>query len=153
MTAASWQAIILALIVSVIAPLIVSLTTNSSRRADKAQDWARQDAVAQQAAEAAKLLLSANERVASSTAAIVSTAVATNSKLDVIHALVNSNMTAAMQDSLDSSLRELATLRELVELRRSTSGEPSMETTSAIALAEAKINELRTTLEDRKKAS
>lgn len=74
----------------------------------------------------------------------------TNQKLDQIHTLVNSNMTAAMQDSLDSTIRERAALIELSTSRKDANKEPTQDTVSAIALADAKISELRVTLEYRR---
>lgn len=134
-----YESIIVALIVSVLAPTIVAWQTNRSRRAEKREDWARLDQVRDQAAEAARLLVQSNN--------------VTNSKLDVIHTLVNSNMTAAMQDALDSTIRERAALMELAELRRATGSDPKAETTAAIALASSIIADLQATLADRRKSA
>lgn len=114
---------------SVTAPLIINLLTQRSRRAEKLEDYARQDKVAEraeraaekvsevaeQAAEAAALLVqrqdaaaeaaaaaavdlvAANDRLAKET---VKAAVIVNGKLDQIHTLVNSNLSAAMDDRL-----------------------------------------------------
>ncbi len=70
-------------------------------------------------------------------------------KLVVIHQLVNSNMTAMMQDSLDSTIREKAALVELRESRKDLGKEPTKDSLLAIAMAEAKIQELKTKLSER----
>lgn len=132
------------------------------RREEKQEDWARQDkvaeqaeraaalllerqdAVAAQAAEAASLLLDANERVAE-------TAAVTNGKLDVIHTLVNSNMTAAMQAELDATVRELAMMHEVIDMKRAAGAEPSVAALAAVEATATKIDELQVTLADRLK--
>src|SRR5512140_1941118 len=85
-------------------PIILSALTNTNTRRMREQDWERQDEVARKAADAADALLEANKT--------------TNSKLEVIHTLVNSNMTAAMQAELDATERELALMKSVVELHR-----------------------------------
>ena len=137
-----WLAVIAAVTSGTISPLLLSMLTNRQRRRDKLEDWARQDAVAAQAAAAAELLLAANERVASGTKV-------TNDKLDVIHTLVNSSMTAAVQAEHDATVRELAMMREVVALHRAAGREVSGESLAAIAATESKIAELKTTLADR----
>lgn len=133
-----------AIITGAVAPLATVLIANRGRRKDKEQDWARQDAVAAQAAEAAKLLLAANERVAA-------TAEAANAKLDVIHTLVNSNLTAAMQAELDATVRELAMMNEVIDLKRANGHEPSVNTLATVKATELRISELKATLADRLK--
>jgi CO dehydrogenase/acetyl-CoA synthase alpha subunit len=145
---------------TVFSPLILSHMAARARRTEKQLDWARedkvaaqaaeaaalllarQDAVAAQAAEAARLLLAANERVAR-------TAAVTNRKLDVIHTLVNSNLTAAMQAEHDATVRTLAMMREVVDLRRAAGNEPSPETLAAIEATETRIGEQTAALDDR----
>lgn len=102
----------------------------------------RQDAVAAQAAEAAQLLLIANERVAN-------TARATNEKLDTIHTLVNSNMTAAMQAELDARAGQLVTMKEIIALRREHGADPTPEASAAVTAATERIRELQANLYER----
>lgn len=73
----------------------------------------------------------------------------TNYKLDVIHTLVNSNMTAAMQAELDATVRQLALMREVTELKKTAGHDPSEETLAALELTRVKISELRAVLRDR----
>jgi hypothetical protein len=153
---------------SVISPLVLSILNNRSRRAEKLEDYARQDAVAAKAEEAAKLLLErqkvtaseaatvarklldANDRVADAAKVAVETAQVTNTKLDLIHTLVNSNMTTAMKSEFDAVVRELAMMREVVILNKAAGREPSLDTLAAIKSTEGKITELRAVLSDRK---
>ena len=139
----NWESIVVALIASLVSPTVLSWMTISARRKDLVDDRRRQDEVAARVDEAAKLVVIAKDELARS-------GTITNGKLDVIHKLVNSNMTAAMQDSLDSAVRERAALIELAEIAARRRQKPRQETLSAIALAEARIAELRATLDDRK---
>jgi hypothetical protein len=101
--------------------------------------------VARQAAVAAELLVANNEQVAAGQ-------LETSRKLDTIHTLVNSNMTAAMQSEFEAVVRELAVMREIMELRRVSGQEPTQDTLSAIASTETKMHELDAALADRAKA-
>lgn len=132
------EVIVGVLIASFIGPVTLLVLTNRYRR----EDWARQDRVADRAAETAELLLANNQAVAD-------TAEVTNNKLDVIHTLVNSNMTAALQGELDSTRANLATLRELIALRVSQGQEPNNDTLAALATLEAKVKKLAANLSDR----
>ncbi len=102
----------------------------------------RQDQAADKAAEAAELLLAANERVAQ-------TAQSTNDKLDTIHTLVNSNMTAALQAEFDATVREEAMMQEVIELKRAAGREPSETAQAALITTRAKIAELSANLTTR----
>jgi hypothetical protein len=150
------QAVWIALIVAAPAaavPVLVAWITGVQRRKEKKQDYARQDAVADRlaarqdaiaakAAEKAELLLDANERVAH-------TAMLTQEKLDVIHVLVNSNMTAAMQAELTAMEEVLAMRLELAEDRTAAGQQPRPELLAAITNARSKVAELRSALSDR----
>ena len=136
-----------------ISPMIMAWLTNRNRRLERMEDYARQDLVAERAdkvaeaaakkaAEAANLLLAANERVAE-------TAIATNQKLDVIHTLVNSNMTAALQSEFEATSRELSMMREVIDLKRIGGHEPTIASLAAIEATEIKLQELEAVLADR----
>jgi hypothetical protein len=151
------------LAVGILAPAWLLSRTERIHREDRQADWDRQDQVAEKAEkaaadlaksqkriadkaeEAATLLLANNERVAQTQAE-------TNGKLDVIHTLVNSNMTAAMQSEFDAVSRELAMMREVAALKQAAGQEPSAETTAAIGATEAKLHELDAALADRAQA-
>lgn len=144
----------------ILSPAILAYITGRQRRHEKLEDYARQDLVAErvteaadktrevahQAAEAARLLVASN-LVAAETAA-AATAL-TNGKLDQIHTLVNSNMTAAMQAELDATRALLAMMREFRDFK-ATAGKPaSRQALAAIEETERKVGELATTLDDR----
>lgn len=150
--------ILVALIVGVtgvITPALLAFLAGRQRREDKREDWARQDAVADQVADAARkaeevaaqaagaadLLLAANERVAH-------TAAVTNEKLDVIHTLVNSNMTAAMQAELTAVEAQRAVLLEVITLKED-SGVSTVDPRATVDVLESRISELRAVLADR----
>jgi hypothetical protein len=135
--------------------------SDQRHREDRQADWDRQDSVAakaakatedlaesqkkiaDQAAVAARLLLANNERVATSQ-------LETNGRLDVIHGLVNSTLSAAMQSEFDATKRELAMMREVMALKQSAGLEPTEETIAAIIATETRLAELDQTLIDRK---
>jgi|GEM_PF-2731212 hypothetical protein len=131
-------------VVAIVAPVILALILGWQQRRAKREDWAREDAVAAKAAEAARLLLAANERVAETTQV-------TNDKLDVIHTLVNSNVTKEMEARLEGSRREVAALREIVELRKQSGQDPTEEALAAILSTEEGVHELENDLADRRR--
>jgi uncharacterized membrane protein len=141
---------ILAIFASVTAPLILMNRTAAMHREDRLADWARQDAVAAEAkAAAAKVaaqLQVVDQRVAEK-------ADATNDKLDVIHTLVNSNMTAAMQAELDAIRREIVMMREVVALNLAAGRQPTVEALAAIEATQVKITTLEAQLADREIAA
>jgi hypothetical protein len=162
-----WTPIIVAIGV-IVGPLLLAYLTGRQRSRDKAEDWARQDAVAAQAAEAARLLeerqdavarkaaeaarllLAANERVAKQSR---EAADVVNGKLAQIHELVNSNLTTQMEEAHGALTQQLVLMREVVALNRAAGREPSTGAVDAIAVIEAKVGELRAKLADRAKAT
>jgi hypothetical protein len=136
-------------IVGLVTLLITTIVPWWLARKAKQQDWDREDKVAEQAAQAAKLLLAANERVAGTSAVM-------NGKLDVIqegqkviHTLVNSNLTSEMEERLASDERGLVSLNEIVRLNRLQGHEPSHEARAVIQSTEKRIGELKSKLKDR----
>jgi len=96
------EVIIVAVIVSVVAPLISGWVANRLRHSEKLEDWARQDRVE----GLARQNLEQNQRIADYAPLV-------DSKLDVIHTLVDGNITAAVQSELDATRRELLLMQEL----------------------------------------
>lgn len=139
------DAVLISAIVSVSTTVQMILTSRGKRK-EKEQDYAREDAVASRAAEAARLLAVNTEKVAE-------TAQKTSDKLDVIHGLVNSNMTAAIQAELDATAREAAMIQEVIDLKRASGIEPAIEALAALDSARKKIAELTTGLAGRASAS
>jgi hypothetical protein len=169
-----WTSVILAAGV-VVGPLLLAYLTGRQRSKDKQEDWARQDAVAAkadavadqaaeaarllrerqdevatQAAEAARLMLAANERVAKQSA---DAAEVVSGKLGQIHELVNSNLTAQMEEAHGALTQQLVLMREVIALHRAAGREPSAEAVEAIALIGTKVGELHAKLADRAKAT
>jgi hypothetical protein len=70
-----------------------------------------------------------------------------------IHTLVNSNLTAQMNDTLDATVRDLASLQEIVALKERDGREPTPEALQVIEATESRIGELRAKLRDRAEAT
>lgn len=138
------EVLITAVVVSLLSPVVLAIVTGRQRRAEKQLDWAREDVVAEKAAEVAKVLGAKLDSTKETTIKAVS---GTNKKLDTIHTLVNSNMTAAMQSELDALVAQLALMREVISLK----GTPSDDTMNTVKILEGRIAELRASLHDRTK--
>ena len=131
---------------AIISPVLVIWASGRRDSTARREDWARQDNVAAKAAVAAQLLVDSNKKVAVVAAELGKETIG---KLDQIHTLVNSQMTAAMTDALDADQRTLAMMRELVDVKRKIGEEPTQQSLDAISAVEAKISERRAMLEDR----
>jgi hypothetical protein len=139
---AVWIALIAAIPVALTGPLIAYMNERS-RRKDREEDRLERMEVAARAHEGANLL-------AINTAKAATTAQEANSKLvevakvaNVIHTLVNSQLTGSKQAEFNAITRELALLHEL-------GGEhPSPRITEAIKTAEINLAELKAVLADR----
>lgn len=121
-------------------------------------EWERQDKVAAQAAEAASLLLAANERVAKASGEMKEQLNGLDKKVDVVHTWVNSKMTEEMQNRLEEMQnrlgemqRSLVGLQEIVSLKKDVGHEPSPEALAAIADMKLRIEELKLRIEELKK--
>lgn len=160
---ATWVPVWVALVVataSMLGPVLLARRLDHQLRRSKAEDYARQDKVAEQAANAARLLKQAQEEAANRAAEaaalllesnerVAHTAALTDKKLDQIHVLVNSSMTASMQAELDATTRVLALLRQVVVLHTAAGRPPAGEALATIEATEHKVSELRTALSDR----
>lgn len=127
-------------------PIVVDWNRQRARSRERQEDRKERAAVAGQAAAAARALSESNDKIAKAAKAVEEK---TMEQLNLIHGAVNSNLTQAIRDSLDSSVRELASLKELIELRRAQGQEPSVEALATIETTEARIIELRHKLADR----
>lgn len=134
---------------SIVSPMLLAWLTNRQRRQEKIEDYARLDVVAAQAAEAARLLVQTNKAVAEVGAQAAIAAQGTNDKLDTIHVLVNSNMTAAMRAELDARKAQLVVMEEMMALNLGVGREPSPAATAAIDGLAHQIDELAANLDDR----
>jgi hypothetical protein len=70
-------------------------------------------------------------------------------KLDTIHVLVNSTLTAAKDAQRAGAERELILLREMRDVHLDSGREPSERDNAHIAEAEQRVRDLRAELEDR----
>lgn len=102
------------------------------------------EANAEVAGKVATVAISAGQ-VADKVAIVAENADKVNEKLDVIHTLVNSSMTAAIQSQYDDKVEKLAMMREMMRM----SGKPNADMTAAIKATEIKIAELKETLDER----
>lgn len=153
-----------ALFASVTAPLLLLYLSARTHRRDRLEDYKRQDQLADEArlsregvdavgAEITRQLEVREAREQEIADKLEHNQAETSGKLDVIHELVNSRMTAALQAELDSVRRELALMRELTALKSSQGmGDPTPETLAAMIAAEKRIGELISIIEDRKEA-
>jgi inorganic triphosphatase YgiF len=96
--------------------------------------------------EAARLLVIANTAIAQAVQD-------TSSKLEVVHKLVNSNMSAALQAKLDALETSLAMMREVIDLKRAAGREPTPEALAAIQSTESKIRDTRGMIAQRETAT
>jgi hypothetical protein len=136
---------------SITAPLILAHRTERMHREDMLSDYQRQDkvaAAAKAATEAAQMSAAAIKEHTEVTVVKLDDA---NQKLDVIHGLVNSNMSGAMQSELDALVTSAAMMREVIDLKRAARQEPSEEAVKALHDTEAKIAKLRVAMNDRLK--
>jgi hypothetical protein len=138
-SAAIWVAIIVAIpavAASTVAPLLIARQQNR-----------RQDVVARQAAEAAKLLKADNEKTAALLLAANRAAAelsvqadqATQAKLQQIHVLVNSNLTEAQERELAAMKALLVAMREVVALSRKLGLEPASTSLAEITNIEERV--------------
>lgn len=133
---------VLAVFASVTAPLILLHRSEKMHREDRLADYKRQDEIAARAAAAQKA-------VADQAAEAAGLLLQSNGKLDVIHALVNSNMTAVMQAELDATRRELALMLENGRLNAAAGHRQTAEALAAIEATTAKVTELASSMNDR----
>ena len=91
------QVVFVAVIVSVIAPLVLGMVTARQQRATNREDWARQDVLAQRvkadAAELAALTEASRKQVTQRLDSI-------DTRVGQVHVLVNGRLTAALQAAL-----------------------------------------------------
>jgi len=127
-------------------PIILSVITATQRRKEKVEDYARQDGVAAQAREAARLLLAANERVARQTAAA---ATETQSQLKQIHTLVNSKLTEEMKRSLIALKAQIVLLRRVINLDFAANTETIEADRAMLSSLERTVEELSSSLTER----
>lgn len=147
-------------VIGALAPVLLIRANGRERRKDQIQTWKRDDKVAEQAAEAARLLLAAQresiartdevaEHVAASQSATEAKLEANAAKLEVIHKLVNSTLTAALLASLDASRGELVAVLKMADLQRAHGSGPSEDELASILALRRKVGELSAEMQER----
>lgn len=90
-----------------------------------------------------------DQRILNAIAVIGATQAEQGRALAQIHALVNSNLTASMRSELEATVRDVASMREVIALRRAAGHEPSQEAIAAVEATDNRIYELRASLTDK----
>lgn len=150
-------------ILGVVSPLLIAGQINRNSRAQKVLDWEREDkvaaraeAVAAKAAEAAELVIKRQEALDAKTdevaRLVASSTNETNTQLQKIHGLVNSQYTEAIKSELSATQDTLAMMSELIANNKKAGIEPTLQMESAFRGREAKIAELEETLRIREEA-
>jgi hypothetical protein len=140
-----------AIFTSLTAPTLLFYMTARQHTRDKRQDWARQDLVAKRVAEATE---AAQEIAHAATAAqdLAATHLRkVGETVEVVHTLVNSDKTAAMQRELDDKRNALVMLREINRLQALAGGEPTEESLGAISATKSRIESLTAEMAERHK--
>jgi hypothetical protein len=146
-------AVCTAIFSSVTAPIILAQRTERMHRADQLEEYRRQDVVAKQAADVAARLLKAQEAEVVRTDEVARLAAKnsqqTKLKLDRIHTLVNSDMTAALQAQQDQAQIMVGTLKRVIQLAQAKGEKPDPEDLRELESAQASITRLEAVLADR----
>lgn len=109
----------------------------------------RVEQVAKQAKEAAELLVIRQDAAAFQQQEQSSLMRLTSAKVDVVHGLVNSQYTAALQSEMDATVALLAVLEELIGMKAVQNQPVEQTTKEAVISTKKKIAELRVTLTER----
>lgn len=131
----SGTVVVILAIVALLGPILTAVVTYWLGRRTKADDYARQDAVAAKVAGAATKLLEADQKRGAAEKVVVG-------KLEQIHGLVNSKMTEQME------LLRVAWEVNLALLRRDPSSDPEVIETLA-----ARLTQLQASLAERAEQS
>jgi hypothetical protein len=138
-------------------PVLLSVLNSRAQRKANLQEYKRQDQIAdrlekrqdaqaEKVEKAAALLVVSNREVADAAKAASDVTIA---RLDVIHTLVNSQMTAAIQSELDATEANVVLMREIIGLNSVAGRNPTEASMDAVKATEVRIRELRVTLAER----
>lgn len=90
-------------------------------------------------------------RVAEVKSDLIQSTTATNGKLDVIHALSNSALTASMKSDEASQTINLMMMEEMLDLKKERGSEASEEAIEMLAKAKGRVEELRRAIVERER--
>ena len=172
--AAVWTALIVAVptvLTAVVVPIVLRIIDNRNKAAELEAQHRREDIVAVRAqaglnmaaagiraaadrGEEAARLVKVNTEITEARADQANESRddgfrKTNEKLDVIHKLVNSNMTAALKAELDATRREFALMNEIIELKKATGLQPTTAVLVELESAEVRLEELAAHVKER----
>lgn len=116
----------------------------------EARDYAREDLVARRADERSEALLRTTTMAVNTSKKVVEMTADNTDRLNTVHFLVNSNLTAHYESKLATLKISLALAKEVAELQRTAGREPSPGTLATIQATEVEIAELEQTIIDRK---
>lgn len=133
---------LLAILLVMVVPLIVATRIDARMKKYRVEDTARADDVGDKLAALDTLAAAANHRAET-------VAADTSNALEVIHGLVNSQMTTVMQEALDARRGQLVTMVEILDLKRADGREPTKDALAHIESARSKIKELEHEITER----
>lgn len=143
-------------LVSILIPIGTMFFQARNSLAEREAEWRRQDLFETRRVQRYDITASTLVMASKATAeATIMARTEVNDKLDTMHTLLNSSIsskTRALQRELDSTLRELALMIELLDIKRSIGKEPTAESLAAISVAEHSISDLRADLQARHEA-
>ena len=159
-TPASTIVSIVASVGAICGPIVMAWLVNRNARLMKAADYARQDVVAERlaarqdkaeriAAEVAAHAATTADLLVDSNTKLENDSKSNGAKLGQIHALVNSSLTASMEDQLDARRANLVLLKQVQELTAAMGRKEDPDAAGIIAATEAKIAELSAQVRDR----
>jgi hypothetical protein len=120
------------------------LIVGHQQRTARKEDWARQDTVA------AKLIMS-NQHVADNASRTFKQLEGISVTTDIIHTLVNSDLTKAIQGQLDKTIISVSLAQQVVDLHKKAGIEPPPEVLGIIEAASESISSLKADLAQREK--
>jgi hypothetical protein len=131
------------LLTGTLAPVTIAIVQYRIGRAERRETNARLDEVARQAKDVAHSQATVAEAAKQATIVV-------SDKLDVVHGLVNSQLSAALQAEHDALVAQLALMGELIAERKGEKGEiPTAHTLAVMETISNRIAELKTLLADR----
>lgn len=136
MNPAIWVALIMS-VAAICGPLLLARQINKQARATRAEDYRRQDVVAARLEGQNKKALKATQ--------------VTHKRLEVIHGLVNSQMTAAKLAELEALESKLVMMRQIAARDKSEKVPVDSQALAAIESTVTRIEELKVEIKDRER--
>jgi hypothetical protein len=157
---ADWLTPIIVALAAVAGTSLPIYISGRQRSREKVEDWARQDAVAAKAAEAARLLLAAQKASIERTDEVARLAAEadkrTATKLDAIdtqgkaiHVLVNQKLTDVIRQALAATVALEVLLEEAIERTRAAGGQPTHMDLTRLDETRRSIVDLKANLQQR----